>query len=227
MNHMNTPLVLAMLGSLALIGSAGPANAAVLIKPTGVVNTNGGNLSGRDISTTINTSGMFDSVGNSIATITTANLNDVLAEVAGVAPNNSYWLSSNIGAANFSNVVLTFDLVKSFDGVDRVHLWNYSATNGVLRGLNTLNISFSSDNVTFSPTTALSFTHPPSNTRHGVQTRTFDAVSDVRYIRFTGITNHGDGNYLAFSEIRFGAIPEPSAALLGGLGLLALLRRRR
>lgn len=216
-----------MLGSLALIGSAGPANAAVLIMPTGVVNTNGGNLANRDISKTINTSGMFDSAGNSVTTITAANLNDVLAEVAGAGSNNNYWISASIGAANFSKVVLTFDLVESFDGVDRVHLWNYSATNGVKRGLNTLNISFSSDNVTFSPTTALSFTHPPADTRHGVQTRTFDAVSDVRYIRFTDITNHGDGSYLAFSEIRFGAIPEPSAALLGGLGLLALLRRRR
>lgn len=31
----------------------------------------------------------------------------------------------------------------------------------------------------------------------------------------------------AFDNVRFDVIPEPSAALLGGLGLLALLRRRR
>jgi hypothetical protein len=31
----------------------------------------------------------------------------------------------------------------------------------------------------------------------------------------------------AFDNVRFEVIPEPSAALLGGLGLLALLRRRR
>jgi MYXO-CTERM domain-containing protein len=29
------------------------------------------------------------------------------------------------------------------------------------------------------------------------------------------------------NEVRFTVIPEPSAALLGGLGMLVLLRRRR
>ncbi len=41
--------------------------------------------------------------------------------------------------------------------------------------------------------------------------------------------NHGTegGTHVAFDNVRLTAIPEPSAALLGGLGLLALLRRRR
>lgn len=194
----------------ASLGLATSAHADVLIQPTGVLNTNGGNLNNRDISKTIDGSGMFDPDGNPVAAITTANLNNVLAEIAGVAPNNSYWISSNLGSANFSTVVLTFDLGESFDGVDRVHLWSYSATNGVQRGFNTVEISFSSDNITFGPTTTLSFSHPPTNTRFGVETVSFDAVSDVRYIRFTNITNHGDNSYLAFSEIRFGATTNPS-----------------
>ena len=37
-------------------------------------------------------------------------------------------------------------------------------------------------------------------------------------------TNHADGSALAFG---FVAVPEPSAALLGAIGLIALLRRRR
>ncbi len=40
--------------------------------------------------------------------------------------------------------------------------------------------------------------------------------------------NYGTGGtHVAFDNVRLTAIPEPSAALLGGLGLLALLRRRR
>jgi hypothetical protein len=39
----------------------------------------------------------------------------------------------------------------------------------------------------------------------------------------TGATN----SYANFDEIQVNVIPEPSAALLGGLGMLALLRRRR
>jgi uncharacterized protein (TIGR03382 family) len=37
----------------------------------------------------------------------------------------------------------------------------------------------------------------------------------------------GGGNGLVFDNIVVTTIPEPSAALLGGLGVLALLRRRR
>ena len=49
-----------------------------------------------------------------------------------------------------------------------------------------------------------------------------------------GLRNSGTGSTQTYDEIRFGAsfadvspIPEPTTALLGGLGLLALLRRRR
>ena len=212
----------------ASLGLATSAHAAVLLTPVGVVNTNGGNLSNRDISKTIDGSGMFDSAtGGDPVAITAANVNDVYSEIAGVAPNNSYWISSNLGSANFSTVVLTFDLGESFDDVDRVHLWNYSANNSAPRGLKTADILFSSDGVTFTPGVALTFADTPGNVRPTADTVSFDAVSDVRYIRLTNFTNQGDNNYLAFHEIRFGAIPEPSVALLGGLGLLAMLRRKR
>jgi hypothetical protein len=59
------------------------------------------------------------------------------------------------------------------------------------------------------------------------------------YVKFSGLVANGSGNitgtwtnpntYSVFNgaQIEVTAIPEPSAALLGGLGLLALLRRRR
>jgi hypothetical protein len=55
------------------------------------------------------------------------------------------------------------------------------------------------------------------------------------WMRITGLTPDGSGNLgfsmggtnAAFNGFQLVQVPEPSAALLGGLGLLALLRRRR
>jgi len=60
-----------------------------------------------------------------------------------------------------------------------------------------------------------------------VDTVNFSAVSNVRYIKLSDIRNGGDANYLAFSEIRFNQIPEPSSLALLGLGSLLIARRRR
>jgi len=58
-------------------------------------------------------------------------------------------------------------------------------------------------------------------------TTTFPASSFVTLDPVSGVTNNGTFNLQGF-DIEISAIPEPSsAALLGGLGLLALLRRRR
>jgi uncharacterized protein (TIGR03382 family) len=45
------------------------------------------------------------------------------------------------------------------------------------------------------------------------------------FLRFE--SNAGLDEYAAVDDVTLTVIPEPSAALLGGLGLLALLRRRR
>ncbi|HEX7262412.1 MAG TPA: PEP-CTERM sorting domain-containing protein, partial [Luteolibacter sp.] len=66
----------------------------------------------------------------------------------------------------------------------------------------------------------------------GFDAQVFDFSSDqigVERIRLTvaqGDTGTGQ-TAGGFDEVAFSSIPEPSAALLGGLGLLALLRRRR
>ncbi len=61
----------------------------------------------------------------------------------------------------------------------------------------------------------------------------------VNYVKYAGLVADGSGNisgtwtkatasnYSVFSGAQIAVIPEPSAAILGGLGMLALLRRRR
>lgn len=54
---------------------------------------------------------------------------------------------------------------------------------------------------------------------------TFTADATTQIIHATGDAGAGGHGIPSFMQVR--AIPEPSAALLGGLGMLALLRRRR
>jgi hypothetical protein len=62
-----------------------------------------------------------------------------------------------------------------------------------------------------------------------------NGATEGNWIRINGLTPDGSGNLgfsmggqnSAFSGFQLVQIPEPSAALLGGLGMLALLRRRR
>lgn len=61
-----------------------------------------------------------------------------------------------------------------------------------------------------------------------MQIRQFtDVQGGVTNIRLTGLETYGSTGFVGFAEIRFGAIPEPSKAILLMIGALAMLRRRR
>lgn len=49
----------------------------------------------------------------------------------------------------------------------------------------------------------------------------------AQYIGIEIISGHGTDDRIGLGQVEFTAIPEPSVALLGGLGLFGLLRRRR
>ena len=56
---------------------------------------------------------------------------------------------------------------------------------------------------------------------------TYTGVTNVKFNDATHFSNDGS-DIVGLNEVRFTVIPEPSAAaLLGGLGMLVLLRRRR
>ena len=80
--------------------------------------------------------------------------------------------------------------------------------------------------------TVYSNTALPAPTFNGLYAaQVFDfgfTYEDVRSAKLVIASRIDDTNsFVAIREIGFEAIPEPSAALLGGLGLVALLRRRR
>ena len=183
----------------------------------------------RPITNTINSSGLSGG-GTS---------GDILSEThAGGATSSNHWLSSSSaggGSTTSATEVLTFDLGGTFD-VDTIYLWAYNRPEKN-RGIKTFNIAFSTDGGG-SFGTAVSAASlgmgdfvigtSGSNDSSTVQTRTITTQTGVTDIQLTGLTTHGSTGFIAISEIRFGAVPEPgSLALLGLGGLLIASRRRR
>lgn len=53
------------------------------------------------------------------------------------------------------------------------------------------------------------------------------AAGSSLWIRFVDLNDTGNDHLLAIDNVNFTAVPEPAAALLGTIGLMSLLRRRR
>lgn len=128
----------------------------------------------------------------------------------------------------------TYDIWVFFWDSTGGNTWNISA--GLASGALTT-YSFDGQGNTTAPVDAetLSFTAPTILTRDGNGARTLYGVklgqatvsggSDVEV--FVGNTGGGSGNRTWYDGVGFEVVPEPSTALLGGLGALLLLRRRR
>lgn len=242
MNSCKSPAV-KILAGLALASNC--AYAAIIVTPTGATSTTQQDAN-RALVRTIDASGLFNDSDKSAftGTLTTANISDV---VAGAATTffgaNTYWLSGSnaMGGSSVSTTeTLTYNLGGTYD-LTSIYFWNYlrDANN---RALKTFDIAFSTDGgVTYSTAVSAASLGIGNFTLHDntgvgsngeayvpVDQRDFTATQEgVTHIQFTSLETYGSTGYVGFAEIRFGAIPEPSTALLGGLGLLALLRRRR
>lgn len=223
----------------ATVAATSPAQAAVIA--TGVSSTSettyNGTISTTDLlaGVTPTTTGTYSGDPNGI--------NDGVSVASSLtATSGNIYLSTN------GNVTMTFDLTGSVTGYDLTSIasiagWNLNAHNHAAQSYEVLfsvvgSAAYTSLNLTGGAAAAGKVSYDPFTSGQGSTKVTITdnssgiIASGVDGIRFV-LTHQPDGieNDTVYHEIDvFGSatmVPEPSAALLAGLGVLALLRRRR
>ena len=117
----------------------------------------------------------------------------------------------------------------SLSGILIGNYWEPAYGGQTQRGISTFGLQISTDGgLTYSANLQ---TVTPAASTGNIQYidlgTTYTGVTNVKFNDAVPFSNEGGANLLGFNEVRFTVIPEPGAALLGGLGMLVLLRRRR
>ena len=134
---------------------------------------------------------------------------------------------TNMWMSDYGDVqpVLTFDLGAVYN-LSAARIWQYNATCcGLVRGVQSFSISVSNDNVSFTPAGSGTLTQSPGGT---IPAQVVPCFGAGRYVRFTVVSNHGDGAYTGLSEVKFDtagiqAVPALSPSALAALALLLAL----
>jgi hypothetical protein len=142
---------------------------------------------------------------------------------------------------------VTISLLNVTDGLNGLLLWNHTESSTTadqsVRGFASVTATFSTDGTTWFGSESLSFSQGPTSiggvngslTVAGQSVSFANTYDDVKFVRFSDISTFigpidsgtTSNNLAGIAEIRFTAVPEPTAATLGLLSTLGLLRRRR
>jgi hypothetical protein len=217
--------------------TVGSANAAVLVTPTSIVYTTSPNQEAPGLNLD-NETNLIN--GNGLSTTPTlANYTTVTHAAAVFSSPGNAWATIDPGAGGGDfyaqgGIAPTFGMTldQSYGLTDFVY-WGYHFNSpGANEGREFL-LEFSTDGgATYPNSTTVS---TPLNTLAVSQSLTLPlgTTFNANAVRMTITDNHFDGpaggDRVGMGEVRFigDAIPEPSTVLLGGLSMLALLRRRR
>jgi hypothetical protein len=127
---------------------------------------------------------------------------------------------------------LLFDLGEVYN-LSAAYVWNYGEIFSDLyynaRGAKDISFSFSVDGVSFSSPAPFSLTRAPNAVTYEGEALGFGASPvAAQFVKLWALNNYGDGSFTGLGEVRFIAVPEPTTgvAMLGGLGMLGMLRRR-
>jgi len=208
--------------ALALAGTASQAHAAIVnvITPTGVTIEApiAYNLFG-SLSSVTNNSGLSSPFGTTVNTATLPTVNIADPDVSGFRMQLSPVQSDFVFALTGSN---------SISGILFGNYWEPAYGGQTQRGISTFGLQISTDGgATYSANLQ---TVTPAASTGNIQYldlgTTYNNVTHVKFNDAVPFSNDG-ANLMGFNEVRFTVVPEPSTALLGALGMLALLRRRR
>jgi hypothetical protein len=223
---MKNPMKLAF-GALAAMSMG--ATAAVIV-PASVTFSSQVTAAPRLAVSTIDGSGL---AGSGDATSTHGNNPDHMWITAGAITAAGF----GNGSTDF-NPFITFNLA-SATTISLVNVWNFNEATFTKHGFRNTTIAFSTDNgANFTDVWTGDFTEGTGGAGLAAQSIAVSGTG-VTNVRFTPHTNWDGDNFdtdtftgsgeqfAGLSEVRFDTVPEPTAALFGALGLVALLRRRR
>jgi len=233
---MKTTRNLTLLAAAALTMAAGSVSAAVILQPDSTTASTiaSASYSADNASNQSGLSGTFTSGVDDFATTLSS-----LTHTNVVQSTNTGWASklnpSLKSDPSLSDGLLTIDMGSSV-AVSRIGIWMYldgDASGATFDSTKNFEVFSSTDGTADSGsiTSLGTFSLPDVNPGTGLIFDITDATSRYFLVNSTSLWNDSapaGNDHASIGEVVFEAVPEPSAALLlGGLGILTLLRRRR